>query len=151
MPKRAKKATPPDGLSSAAAQLRSAALAFPEAVEEHPWGENAFKVKKKVFLFLFHGVYKGQTLLNATMKLPESHATAVLLPFAKPTGYGLGKSGWITSSFLPGDAVPLDILSEWLAESYRAIAPAKLAATLADEPAPRAKKKSPQRARKKSK
>jgi hypothetical protein len=52
-------------------------------------------------------------------------------PFAEPTGYGMGKSGWVTSSFGKRDTVPVELLCEWMKESYRAIAPKKLAALLA--------------------
>ena len=31
------------------------------------------------------------------------------LPFAEPTGYGLGKSGWVSASFGAKDDIPLDI------------------------------------------
>ncbi len=51
---------------------------------------------------------------------------AVDLPFAEPTGYGLGKSGWVTASFTKVADVPLDLLKSWIDESYRAIAPKKL-------------------------
>ena len=37
------------------AALRKAALAYPETREDHPWGESAFKVKEKVFLFMHEG------------------------------------------------------------------------------------------------
>ena len=32
---------------------------------------------------------------------------ALLLPFATPTGYGLGKSGWVSARFAPSDDPPL--------------------------------------------
>ena len=44
----------------------------------------------------------------------------------EPTGYGLGRSGWVTARFGPGDDVPLDLIRRWLVESYRAVAPKKL-------------------------
>jgi hypothetical protein len=47
-------------------------------------------------------------------------------PYAEPTGYGLGKSGWVTCRFATGDELPLDLLEEWVEESYRAVAPKKL-------------------------
>ena len=113
-------------LVRAGAALRKRALTYPEAVEDFPWGESAFKVRGKVFLFLHH--QEGQ--LSLSMKLPESAVAARMLPFAGPTGYGLGKSGWITARFGAKDAPPLDLLLEWLEESYRAIAPKKLSALL---------------------
>lgn len=59
---------------------------------------------------------------------------ALMLPFAEPTGYGLGKSGWVTATFNAGEkAPPVALLKQWLDESYRAIAPKKLVKAL--EPA----------------
>ena len=113
-------------LAKAEAALRKRALAFPEAAEDFPWGESAFKVRGKVFLFLHHD---GDGL-SLSMKLPASSGAARVLPFARPTGYGLGKSGWITARFGAEDAPPLGLLLEWMEESYRAIAPKKLSALL---------------------
>ncbi|UCF68826.1 MAG: YdeI/OmpD-associated family protein [Acidobacteriota bacterium] len=64
------------------------------------------------------------------MKLPRSSVAAGDLPFAEPAGYGLGKSGWVTSRFAPRDRVPLDLLDEWIEESFRAVAPKRLVAAL---------------------
>ena len=66
--------------------------------------------------------------LGLSVKLPESGPMALLLPFAKPTGYGLGKSGWVSARFVASDDPPLGMLREWIDESYRAVAPKKLAA-----------------------
>ena len=57
------------------------------------------------------------------MKLPVSGRTALTLPFATPTEYGLGKSGWVTARFRTGDTVPIEMLKEWIEESFRAVAP----------------------------
>jgi predicted DNA-binding protein (MmcQ/YjbR family) len=108
------------------AALRNFALGFPETVEEFPWDHRAFKVKKKTFLFLA----VDDSGLSLSVKLPESRGVALTLPFAQPTGYGLGKSGWVTASFPKGKKPPLDLLKEWIEESYRAIAPKKLLARL---------------------
>jgi predicted DNA-binding protein (MmcQ/YjbR family) len=113
-------------LKSAEAALRKTALTYPQATEDFPWGHRAFKVKKKMFLILSF----DKDIFNVTMKLPVTGKQALALPFAKPTGYGLGKSGWVTASFGPKDAVPVELLEEWLEESYRAIAPKKLVTTL---------------------
>jgi hypothetical protein len=59
---------------------------------------------------------------------------ALTLPFTSPTGYGLGKSGWVTATFGPKEAPPLDLLEDWIDESYRAQAPKKLVATLPKDP-----------------
>lgn len=102
-------------------KLRTAALAYPEAVEDFPWGERVVKVRKKVFVFLGR-----KDDLGIGVKLPHSGHSAVLLPFAAPMGYGLGKAGWVTAGFKGRDAVPMPLLLQWLDESYRAVAPKKL-------------------------
>jgi predicted DNA-binding protein (MmcQ/YjbR family) len=113
-------------LARAQEALRKAALAYPETTEDHPWDHIAIKVKGKVFLFLGNDA-EG---LGMSMKLPDSHKHAVALPFAFPTPYNLGKSGWVSAKFSPGDEVPLEMLLEWLDESYRAIAPKRVLARL---------------------
>jgi predicted DNA-binding protein (MmcQ/YjbR family) len=115
-----------DRLDAALRSLRDFALSYPRAAEDHPWGETAIKVKGKVFIFLSR--YQGK--LNLSVKLPVSGASALDLPFAEPTGYGLGKHGWVTASFPPGASVPLDLIREWIDESYRAVAPKSILAEL---------------------
>ena len=105
-----------------AARLVKFALTYPEAWEDHPWEETVVKVRKKIFVFT--GMHNG--LLNCTVKLPESNDEALHYEFAARSGYGLGKSGWITANFAPGIDVPVDLLEEWIDESYRAIAPKTL-------------------------
>jgi len=100
--------------------LRAYALGFPGAREEFPWGDRVMKVGKKVFVFMGRDEDGG---FGLSVKLPESGPMALLLPFASPTGYGLGKSGWVSARFAPSDDPPLDMLREWIDESYRAIAP----------------------------
>jgi predicted DNA-binding protein (MmcQ/YjbR family) len=108
---------------AAEAALRAHAMAKPEATEHFPWGERAIKVKGKVFLFM----YSDASKLSLSTKLPESSDVALILPFAQPTGYGLGKAGWVSASFEAGAAPPVELLCSWIDESYQAVAPAKLA------------------------
>ena len=120
----------------AGADLRKSALRYPEAKEDFPWGEHAFKVKKKVFLFMRYDA----SLLSLSVKLPASQGAALMFPFAEPTGYGLGKAGWVTARFAKGSRPPLRLLGAWLAESYQAVAPRKLSALLTSgEPFPRSR------------
>ncbi len=118
----------PPGKRTARAEalLRKAALAYPEAVEDFPWGHRAIKVRGKIFLILA----AGSDGLGVTAKLTESRFEALALPFAEPTGYGLGKSGWVSARFSPKDAVPMPLLEEWIEESYRAVAPKRLVRAL---------------------
>lgn len=99
-------------------------MAKPEATEHFPWGERAIKVKGKVFLFM----YADASTFGLSCKLPVTNNLALMLPFAEPTGYGLGKAGWVSARFAPDEAPPIELLQEWIDESYRAVAPALLAA-----------------------
>src|SRR5690349_22430771 len=112
----------------AEAALRAHALSFPEVKEDFPWGESAFKVKGKVFLFMRASV-EG---LGLSVKLPVTNERALANSFAEPTGYGLGKSGWVSARFAPGERVPTDLIKTWIDESFRAVAPKKVAALLAN-------------------
>ncbi len=115
-------------LESIELELRDYAMTFPETTEDHPWGHLAIKVKGKAFLFL--GGEKNTKELSLSLKLPNSRDAAVDLPFAEPTGYGLGKSGWVSARFTKVSDVPIDLLKAWIDESYRAIAPKKLVKAL---------------------
>lgn len=109
--------------------LREYALSFPGATEDFPWGERVAKVKGKVFVFLGADPVPGGPI-GFSVKLPASGQDALDLPFTKPTGYGLGKSGWVSATFETKDDPPLEILKGWILESYRAVAPKKLVAEL---------------------
>lgn len=130
---------------SYAEALRKRALAYPEAHEDHPWGEIAIKVRGKVFLFLG----SSAETVSFSLKLPQSAFSALLFEFTAPTGYGLGKSGWVSAKFPMELAPPLELIEEWIDESYRAVAPKALlkllggtaGTTNADPPEARAQRK----------
>ncbi|HEV2816503.1 MAG TPA: MmcQ/YjbR family DNA-binding protein [Allosphingosinicella sp.] len=109
--------------------LRRHGLGFPETVEDFPWEHTALKVRGKVFAFMDDS--EGE--LSMTVKLPVSRDFALVFDFAEPAGYGLGRSGWISCRFAAGESPDLDLLKRWMAESYRAVAPKKLAALLPPE------------------
>ena len=104
-------------------KLRAFALTFPEAYEEFPWGHSAMKVKKKAFLFM--GTDENGRF-SISVKLPQSRDIAVDLPFTEPTGYGLGKAGWVTVTVRRDTKITLNLIKSWIDESYRAIAPKRL-------------------------
>lgn len=113
------------------AALRERALAYPGAHEDFPWGERVVKVGPKVFVFMgktddpeaAEGVRLG-------VKLPESREEALTFPWCSPTRYGLGRHGWVSVA-VPFDVdPPLDVLADWIDESYRAVAPKRLVAEL---------------------
>lgn len=116
------------------------ALGLPGATEDFPWGERVAKVNKKVFVFL------GREPGGLSVKLPESGLEVLALPGAEPTGYGLGKSGWISIDYETA-RVPVDVLCAWIEESYRAVAPKRLstAGTKSKAPAKKAAKKTPKK------
>ncbi|MBK8099880.1 MAG: MmcQ/YjbR family DNA-binding protein [Planctomycetes bacterium] len=113
--------------SSTCRTLREAALRFPLATQHEPWDHYAIKVKNKTFVFLAD----GEEGFSISCKLADSLADAKTLPFAAPTGYGLGKSGWMTASFGEAGDAPIALLLRWIDESYRLIAPKKVVATMA--------------------
>ena len=122
----------PPEITALREELLAFALTLPEAWEDRPWGESVAKLRKKVFVFF--GVGDGNHPAGMTVKLPESGDHALSLPEGSPTGYGLGRAGWVTiglSTQLPA----FDVLTDWIMESYRAVAPKSLAAklTCADE------------------
>jgi predicted DNA-binding protein (MmcQ/YjbR family) len=100
-------------------ELLDFALSLPEAWEDHPWDETVVKVRRKIFVFL-----GGERL---TVKLDEAHGHALSIDGAQPTGYGLGKAGWVT---VPHADVPPDVACDWIEESYRLVAPKRLVAAL---------------------
>lgn len=114
--------------ADARAQLRACALALPAAYEEHPWGQVVVKVNKKVFIFLDGDPSAPD--LRFSVKLKVTGADVLSMPFAAPTGYGLGKAGWVSFHFEPGEEPPIAILRGWVDESYRAVAPKRLIAQM---------------------
>lgn len=117
---------PPGTFHPAEVPLRDAALALPEVTEDFPWEHRALKVRGKVFLFLSG----GDDGLGLSMKLPTSNEEALRLPGASPTGYGLGRSGWVSFRYGPTEDPPLELLTRYIRESYTAVAPKKLSKLL---------------------
>ncbi len=96
------------------------ALSLPGAWEDHPWGEVVVKVGKKIFVFL--GM--PDTSTGCGVKLPESREAALAVEGAGPSGYGLGKSGWVIVPF--GRSPSVGVICDCVEESYRTVAPKKL-------------------------
>jgi predicted DNA-binding protein (MmcQ/YjbR family) len=118
----------------AEAALIAFAAGFPQAWEDHPWEHTVFKVGKKVFVF-FGGAAGPPGELSVTVKLPVSFEMALTLPYVTPAGHGLGKAGWANVRQARGEDIDLDTLKGWIVQSYRAVAPKKLAKLL-DQPVP---------------
>jgi predicted DNA-binding protein (MmcQ/YjbR family) len=108
------------------------ALGLPGAFEDHPWGDEAVaKVNKKIFVFF--GMGEGTETIAIAVKLDESHEQALMVPGAAPTGYGLGRAGWVTIPF-GGRTPPPAVLKDWVEESYRLVAPKRLVVELDAQP-----------------
>jgi predicted DNA-binding protein (MmcQ/YjbR family) len=117
---------PPASYKKAEAALRRYALRFPDAVEEFAWDERVIKVRGKIFIF--PGMVEGS--LRVGVKLPTSAEMAVTLPYVEPSGYGLGRSGWVTAHLPARRSPDVDLLKGWIDQSYRAVAPKKLVTAL---------------------
>jgi predicted DNA-binding protein (MmcQ/YjbR family) len=108
-------------------RLREFGLRYPGAHTKSPWpGHLDLAVNDKTFAYLS---LAGEPL-TISCKLPHSSDSALSLPFTTPTAYGLGKSGWVTATFPDGAPVPVELLQEWIDESYRAQAPKRSSAGL---------------------
>jgi len=113
-------------------KLRAFGLKYPGAALKRPWPEHLdLVVKDKTFAFMN---VEGLPL-KISCKLSRSRADAMDLPFASPTRYGLGRSGWVSAAFEPDEEPPLELLKQWIDESYRAQAP-KAAVAQLDSKAP---------------
>jgi predicted DNA-binding protein (MmcQ/YjbR family) len=115
-------------VKSIAEGIRKACLAYPDTREDHPWGESAFKVKDKTFVFMGSGE-KG---LSFSVKLGLSRDLALALSGSEPTHYGLGKKGWVT--LRPTAKTSPAVIRFLIDESFRAVAPRKLVANLGEPP-----------------
>ena len=100
---------------------------LPEAqrVDIVAWdGEPTFRVRGKNFVF------SDPTGRNISVKLQKLEAEAVVATDADatPTGYGLGKHGWVSVA-LPAkvSAARWVQVEEWIRTSYTLVAPKRLA------------------------
>jgi predicted DNA-binding protein (MmcQ/YjbR family) len=108
-------------------KLAEFALSLPSAHEDFPWGDRVVKVRGKVFVFLGSQARGAERAIS--VKLDEAHGHALSIEGARPTGYGLGKAGWVT---VPVTGVEFPVLRDWVEESYRIVAPKRLVAELGE-------------------
>ncbi|HUQ28353.1 MAG TPA: MmcQ/YjbR family DNA-binding protein [Usitatibacter sp.] len=114
--------------SRIAEAIRKRALSYPHTNEDFPWGESAFKVKGKTFVFMSDGA-EG---VSFSVKLPASRDLAMALAGSEPTHYGLGSKGWVTVR--PTARTSAAVLAFLIDESFRSVAPKRVAAELGDPP-----------------
>ena len=109
------------------ARLEQIVARLPEAerVDIEAWGgEPTFRVRGKNFVFT------DQAADGLSVKLPKEEAAAVVAtdPRAQPTGYGLGRHGWVSVEV--GDHADdgrWEQVEEWVRTSYTLVAPRSLA------------------------
>jgi predicted DNA-binding protein (MmcQ/YjbR family) len=112
-------------IAETAARLRTFALGLPGAWEDFPWEDDrTAKVGKKVFAFL--GRAEPDDPYRISLKLPDSVEQALALDCCEPTGYGLGRASWVTIDVSAADCPPVEVLLDWIEESYRTVAPKTL-------------------------
>ena len=110
--------------SRIAQAIRKHAMSYPETTEEFPWGESAFKVKGKTFVFM----RDDEDGTSFSVKLAASRAAALKLAGSEPTHYGMGAKGWVT--ILPTARSSMKQLEAFIDESFRAVAPKRVLAAL---------------------
>lgn len=109
--------------------LKAWGLGLPGAHSKAPWLEHDdLAVKDKTFAYL----PVAGSAFTLSVKLPYTGASVLDLSYATPTGYGLGKSGWVSLAPADDEIPPLAQLKEWVEESYRAQASRKLVRELDD-------------------
>lgn len=111
-------------------RLREVCLTLPEATEQEAWGDPTFRVRKKIFAMHKRG--DGRASLWCKMQPGVQDALVGSDPerfFVPPY---VGHHGWL--------GVRLDVPTDWdevaelVEESYRLIAPKRLAAQLDQDP-----------------
>ena len=116
-------------------KLEQIVARLPEAVrvDIEAWdGEPTFRVRGKNFVFT------DPEATGISVKLPKEEADAVVAtdPHASPTGYGLGRHGWVSVELgARPSASRWREVEEWVRTSYTMVAPRKLAKLVADEDA----------------
>src|SRR5262245_22370035 len=96
-------------------KLRAFGMTYPGAHGKRPWpGHDDLAVHDKTFAYLS---LEGEPF-SISVKRPYTSHEALKLPFAKPTGYGLGRSGWVTLEPGAREMPSIEILQSWIDESY---------------------------------
>jgi predicted DNA-binding protein (MmcQ/YjbR family) len=108
-------------------QLRAICLALPEATEKEAWGDPTFRVRDKIFAMEKRGDGRVSVWLKAAKEFQE------MIVGADPRSYFVppyvGHKGWI--------GIRLDGRPDWqavaqmIAQSYRLVAPKRLASRIA--------------------
>ena len=114
-------------------RLEQIVARLPEAVrvDIEAWdGEPTFRVNGKNFIFT------DKQATGLSVKLPKDEAEAVVAtdPGAEPTGYGLGRHGWVSIALgAKPTAARWREVEEWVRTSYTLVAPKRLAKLVLEE------------------
>ena len=105
---------------------------LPEAtrVDIEAWdGQPTFRVRGKNFVFT------DKEASGLSVKLPKEEAEAVVATdkTAEPTGYGLGRHGWVSVTIGRDTKARWQQVEEWVRTSYTMVAPKRLAQVVLDE------------------
>ena len=106
---------------------------LPEAVRVNieAWGgEPTFRVRGKNFIFT------DAKATSLSVKLSREEAAAVVAsdPLVAPTGYGLGRAGWVSVKVAGRTSQKRwQELEEWIRTSYTLVAPKRLAQLVLEE------------------
>jgi predicted DNA-binding protein (MmcQ/YjbR family) len=113
-------------------RLEAMVARLPEAVrvDIEAWdGEPTFRVRGKNFVFT------DREATGISVKLGKEEAAAVVATddLAEPTGYGLGRHGWVSVRIGRSSAARWQQVEEWVRTSYTLVAPKKLANQVLEE------------------
>ena len=106
---------------------------LPEAVRVNieAWGgEPTFRVRGKNFIFT------DAKATSLSVKLSREEAAAVVAsdPLVEPTGYGLGRAGWVSVKVTGRTGQKRwQELEEWIRTSYTLVAPKRLGQLVLEE------------------
>jgi predicted DNA-binding protein (MmcQ/YjbR family) len=103
-----------------------------ERVDIEEWGDHpTFRVNGKNFVF------SDVAAEHLSLKLSKEEAAAVVAtdPDVSPTGYGLGRHGWIAVNLIAPDEERWQQVEEWVRTSYALVAPKRLARIVLEEDA----------------
>jgi predicted DNA-binding protein (MmcQ/YjbR family) len=108
-------------------RLETLALGLPEAVrvDVEEWGDHpTFRVRGKNFVFCD----EAATHLSVKLTRDEAAAAVATETWVTPTGYGLGRHGWISVTIDdPASEQQWQQVEEWVLTSYTLRAPKTLA------------------------
>lgn len=111
------------------AKVRAFALTLPGSAEEFPWGRASSRSARRSSSSSAPHDGSHPPGINVKLKDPQLHEHALSVPGAQPSGYGLGGAGWVSVP-LTGDAPAVEVLCDWVEESYRVVAPKRLVTEL---------------------